>query len=62
PNFPLMKRLVKDLTKSVLIAEGKINTPEDLKGALEIGVHCAVVGGAITRPKQITERFMRVVK
>ena len=61
PNFPLMKKLVADL-KVPLIAEGKINTPEDLKEALDLGCYCAVVGGAITRPKGITERFVEAIK
>ncbi len=61
PNIELMKHLVKDL-KVPLIAEGKINTPEELRAVLETGVHCAVVGGAITRPLQIAKRFVEVIK
>ena len=33
-------------------------TPEELRAALDAGAFAAVVGGAITRPKQITERFV----
>lgn len=61
PNFPLMKEILKKV-KTPLIAEGKINTPQDLRDALDLGVHCAVVGGAITRPKQITGRFVAAIK
>lgn len=62
PNFPLLKQCVDTLDVPV-IAEGKINTPEDLRRVFdECGVHCAVVGGAITRPQQITERFVAVLK
>lgn len=61
PDFALLKRLVNDLDIPV-IAEGKINTPEDLKKVMEIGVHSAVVGGAITRPQQIAKRFADALK
>lgn len=61
PNIPLLKKLVAELHTPIL-AEGKINTPEDLVAVYEAGVHSAVVGGAITRPKQITERFVKVLK
>ena len=44
-----------------VIAEGKINTPEDLAAVFEAGAYSAVVGGAITRPKQITERFVKAI-
>lgn len=60
PNFPLMKEVLEKV-KVPLIAEGKINTPQDLHDALEIGAFSAVVGGAITRPKQITERFIAAI-
>lgn len=61
PNFELMKKLVATL-KVPLIAEGKINTPQDLKDALDLGCYCAVVGGAITRPQNITATFAKVIK
>ena len=61
PNLELIGQLVRDL-HTPLIAEGKINTPEDLKAVLEAGAYSAVVGGAITRPQQITTRFVSVLK
>jgi len=58
PNYDLMKRYVDTLNMPV-IAEGGIWTPEQLKAALDLGVWCAVVGTAITRPQNITERFVK---
>lgn len=61
PDFELLKKCV-DTLKVPVIAEGKINTPEDLKKVFEYcGVFSAVVGGAITRPKEITERFVNIL-
>lgn len=57
PDLALLKKCCETLTVPV-IAEGKINTPEDLSKVMDCGVYCAVVGGAITRPQQITERFV----
>ncbi len=62
PNFELLKQCTETLTVPV-IAEGKINSPEDLRRVYEeCGVYSAVVGGAITRPQQITARFVGVLK
>lgn len=61
PNLELIEKLVQDLNIPV-IAEGKINTPEDLKLVFDKGAYSAVVGGAITRPQNITERFTSVLK
>lgn len=61
PDFKLMKRYVKEL-HSPIIAEGGIWVPEELKKAMDIGVHCAVVGTAITRPMDITKRFINAIK
>ena len=62
PNFELLKKCMDTLTVPV-IAEGKINTPEDLRRVYEeCGVFSAVVGGAITRPQQITARFVGALK
>lgn len=60
-DFDLLEKLVKTVNIPV-ICEGKINTPEDLKKAFELGAYSAVVGGAITRPQQITRRFTKVLK
>lgn len=61
PDFELIERLVKDLNVPV-IAEGRINTPEDLKRVYDLGVYSAVVGSAITRPQLIAKRFIDVIK
>lgn len=61
PDFELIERLAKTLTIPV-IAEGRIHTPEDAAKALELGAHCVVVGGAITRPQEIAERFIHKIK
>lgn len=60
-DFDLLEKLVKTVNIPV-ICEGKINTPEDLKKAFELGAYSAVVGGAITRPQQITRRFTKILK
>ena len=61
PNIELMGRLSRDCGKPV-IAEGGIWLPEQLKGALEAGVWAAVIGGAITRPMEITKRFVAAIQ
>ncbi|MBY2476565.1 N-acetylmannosamine-6-phosphate 2-epimerase [Clostridioides difficile] len=61
PDFALMERLVKDL-EIPLIAEGKVNTPQDLKKVFELGVYSSVVGSAITRPQLITEKFVKAIE
>ena len=56
PDFDYIKSLVDNINLPI-IAEGGIHTPEEFKRALEQGVFCCVVGGAITRPLEITRRF-----
>jgi len=55
-DFTFLKDVLKEVNVPV-IAEGNIMSPEMLKRAFEIGVYSVVVGGAITRPQQITARF-----
>ncbi|MBU3877138.1 N-acetylmannosamine-6-phosphate 2-epimerase [Faecalicatena sp. AGMB00832] len=57
PDLDMMRKLVEESGKPV-IAEGGIWTPEQLKAALDTGVLAAVVGTAITRPMDITRRFV----
>lgn len=60
PDFELMERLCRDCKKPV-VAEGGIWTPDQLKRALDSGVWTAVIGGAITRPLEITKRFVAAI-
>lgn len=61
PNVDMLERLVEDFPIPI-IAEGGIWTPEELKHVFELGVYSAVVGTAITRPMEITKRFMAAIK
>lgn len=60
PNIDLMGRLARDCNRPV-IAEGGIWLPDQLKAALDAGVCAAVIGGAITRPMEITKRFVSAI-
>ncbi|POZ18040.1 N-acetylmannosamine-6-phosphate 2-epimerase [Lelliottia aquatilis] len=44
-----------------VVAEGNVDTPELAARCLELGAHTVVVGGAITRPQQITARFVAAI-
>lgn len=61
PDYELASRLVKDIPIPV-IAEGKIHYPEEARKMLALGVHAVVVGGAITRPLEIAQRFYNGIK
>lgn len=61
PDFKLIEELIETVQIPV-IGEGRLDTPELLKKAMESGAYAAVVGSAITRPQLITERFAKVLK
>jgi N-acylglucosamine-6-phosphate 2-epimerase len=61
PDFKLLKRLVDTLHIPVF-AEGRISTPEEVAKALDIGAHTVVVGSAITRPQEITKKFVQSIE
>jgi N-acylglucosamine-6-phosphate 2-epimerase len=56
PDFAMLEILVRDAGVPV-IAEGRFHHPDQVARALEMGCHAVVVGGAITRPQEITKRF-----
>ena len=60
PNHTMIKRLADTLSVP-LIAEGGIWELADLKQIMQEKVHAVVIGSAITRPKEITERFVKAI-
>ncbi len=61
PDYELVRRLVETIDVPV-IGEGKIHYPDQAAKMLDTGAHAIVVGGAITRPLEIANRFMAAVK
>jgi N-acylglucosamine-6-phosphate 2-epimerase len=61
PDYELVKKLVEALPIPV-IAEGKVHYPDQAKKMLELGAHAVVVGGAITRPLEIAQRFFKAIE
>lgn len=61
PNYDLINEVLNNVDIPV-IAEGKIHYPDQLKKVMDLGVHSAVVGGAITRPLEIAQRFINTMK
>ena len=61
PDYGLVKRLAEQL-KIPVIAEGRIHEPAQAKKMLELGAFAVVVGGAITRPLEIAQRFIHAIE
>lgn len=59
-DFEFLKSVLKTVNIPV-VAEGNIITPEMAKKVLDYGAYSVVVGGAISRPQQITRRFVETI-
>lgn len=57
PDLVLIEKLVSRLSIPV-IAEGRYNTPEQVRRGFEAGAYSVVVGTMITNPREITRRFV----
>lgn len=57
PDWGLLEAVVRAV-KVPVIAEGGIWTPAEARCALDLGAWAVVVGTAITRPTEITKRFV----
>ena len=57
PDLELVANLSRAITVP-LLAEGRYRTPQQASDALAVGALAVVVGGAITRPQEITKYFV----
>lgn len=60
-DFEFLKKVLQHVNIPV-IAEGNVMTPQMYKRCMDLGAHSSVVGGAITRPKDITTLFVNQVE
>lgn len=60
PDFALLEQMVRKLRVPV-VAEGRIQFPEQARKCLDIGTFAVVVGSAITRPQEITRTFVEEI-
>jgi len=61
PDYELVKRLSEAVDVPV-IGEGRIHSPAQAVEMLDAGAYAVVVGGAITRPLEIAQRFIKAVE
>lgn len=61
PDFELVQKLSQQLDTPIF-AEGRIHSPAHAKKMLDMGAFSVVVGGAITRPLEIAQRFVNTMK
>lgn len=61
PDLDLVAKLAPQLKHAKLVMEGHTTEPEQVTAAFAKGAYTAVVGGAITRPQQITARYTAVI-
>lgn len=60
-DFALIEKASGCLSVPVF-AEGRINTPEDAARAVSLGAYAVITGTAITRPRVVTQWFVKAIK
>ena len=60
PDYTLIKEIAS-ITKTPVIAEGRIWSPEQAMKAVHLGAFAVCVGTAITRPVDIVRRFVNLL-
>ena len=61
PDYELVEQLFRG-TKIPTVASGRIWNPQQAHEALTRGAFSVVVGSAITRPRDITKKFVEAIK
>ena len=61
PDYELVKRLSAEVDIRG-IGDGRVHSPEQAVEMLNAGAFAVVVGGAITRPLEIAQRFIKAVE
>ncbi|MDE6919894.1 MAG: N-acetylmannosamine-6-phosphate 2-epimerase [Lachnospiraceae bacterium] len=61
PDYELVRKLSATVDIPV-IGEGRVHSPEQAVEILDAGAYAVVVGGAITRPLEIAQRFIKAVE
>jgi N-acylglucosamine-6-phosphate 2-epimerase/N-acetylmuramic acid 6-phosphate etherase len=60
PDLDLVRALAARV-KAPIVAEGRYNTPELARAAIDAGAYAVVVGTMITNPREITKVFAKEV-
>jgi len=61
PDFDLLRELAA-LAAVPVVVEGRVSTPEQMAQCFVLGAHAVCIGGAITSPAGITERFVKMIR
>lgn len=61
PDIELVSRL-SSLNLTPIVAEGRIWTVEECQACMKAGAYAVVMGTAITRPQEITKRYVKAVR
>jgi len=61
PDFDLLEAVIRAV-KVPVIAEGHIYTLAEARACLAMGAHAIVIGTAITRPVELTHRFVKAIR
>lgn len=60
PDLDLISDIIK-ITNIPVLAEGNYHQPDQIREAILRGAYAVIVGGAITRPQQITQTFLKAI-
>jgi len=60
PDFALLEALVSRVATPIIL-EGRVWEPSEVARAFELGAYAVVIGSAVTRPHEITRRFVQAV-